>query len=108
MSMGWTPIQEDIVLTGGDWIYERTNKNGFPPDTTAEVMWANDVTWPATLDGNTIGWRLEKANCTAEIIPNGTPFEMHIHYPNPEAADGFDDYVWKQGYATRTELQGEF
>lgn len=102
--MGWKPIQEDIVLGNGDWIYERTNKNGFPPDTAGEVRWANGVIWPAVVDGNKIRWRVEKANCTKAIIPDRTPHEMHIYYPNPEAADGLDDYPWKQGYAQRTEL----
>lgn len=109
MSLGWSPICDDIELTRGDWILARTSRNGLPPGTTAEIRWGNGVTWPATVDGSTVNWRIEQADCTAAIVPHGTAFEMRLSYPNPEAADGFDNYVWQHGYAYRNELpEGDF
>ena len=70
--LGWEPIYEDICLTGGDWVFERTSAAGIPPGTTAEIVWANDVTWSANVDDSTIRWLVESTACTSEIIPDGT------------------------------------
>ena len=57
--LGWSTLYDDIELNGGDWIFERTNSKGvFPSDTTAEVKWANGVTWDATIDGADMKWRI--------------------------------------------------
>ncbi|OLL21267.1 hypothetical protein BKE56_015785 [Rhodococcus sp. M8] len=101
MSMGWTPVRDDIVLTSGDWIFARENRSGdFPPGTTAEVKWANGTTWPATIDGAEISWRIEAAQ--AALIPDGTWFEIFVRYPNNLVSGGAtDDHVWRFGRARR-------
>lgn len=102
MSMGWRPKRVDIELTSGDWIFSRTNTAGdFPPGTTAEIKWANGTTWPATIAGADISWRIEAAQ--AALIPDGTAFEIFIRYPNATVGGGaLDDYVWRIGRARRT------
>jgi hypothetical protein len=101
MAMGWTPIRENIALSLGDFIYERTSPNAVPAGTTAEIVWANSVTWAATVDGNTVSWRVEAQDCDAETIPHGTTFDMFIRYPNPDT-ETEDDFHWKTGRALRT------
>jgi len=103
--LGWSALYDDIELNGGDWIFERTNRAGaFPPGTTAEVAWSNGVTWPATITGATVAWRIESENCTAAIIPDGTPFVIWMHYPNA-TTDSTDDYPWTRGRAYRTDME---
>ncbi|NKV10952.1 hypothetical protein GS909_07920 [Rhodococcus hoagii] len=102
MTLGWTPIDETIELTNGDWIFERTNRaGGIPPDTVIEIVWANGVTWPGDIEGATVRWRKEAAECSATVIPHGTAFEILVRYPN-EATGTTDDYVWMGGWSIRT------
>lgn len=108
MSLGWSPIYETIELTNGDWIFARTNPLGaIQPGTAAEIKWDNGVTWPGTVDGATVSWRIESTNCTAAIIPDGTPFEIFVRYPN-SATSTTDDYVWMHGHAIRTDATTNF
>lgn len=103
--LGWNTLYDDIELNGGDWIFERTNPKGpFPPETTAEVKWANGVTWNATIDGADMKWRIESEDCTAAIIPDGTGFVIWVHYPNSTTSTT-DDYPWMRGRAYRTDLE---
>lgn len=103
MMLGWMPRYDEIALTGGDWIFERTNPAGaFPPETTAEVAWANGITWPAIIDGADIKWRIESDACTPEVIPDGTEFVIWVHYPNATTSTT-DDYPWMRGRAYRTD-----
>ncbi|OQQ28686.1 hypothetical protein A4U94_01165 [Prescottella equi] len=102
MTLGWTPIDETIELTNGDWIFERTSKAGpIPPDTVIEIKWANGVTWPGVIVGATVRWRKEAAECSAAVIPDGTAFEIMVRYKNA-ATSSTDDYVWMGGRALRT------
>ncbi|MGF7125001.1 DUF7264 domain-containing protein [Rhodococcus sp. BE178] len=102
MTLGWTPLDETIELTNGDWIFERTNEAGpIQPGTIIEIKWANGVTWPGTVDGATVKWRIESTACTAAIIPDGTAFEIMVRYPNA-ATSSTDDHVWMGGRAMRT------
>lgn len=101
MTIGWLPKQELISLNLGDFIYKRTSPKPLPVGTTAEIQWANDITWSATVDGNTVSWRVESTACTAAIIPHGTGFDMFIRYPNGDTGTD-DDFHWKTGTAHRT------
>ncbi|ORL01577.1 LtfC-like domain-containing protein [Prescottella equi] len=104
MTLGWSPIDETIELTNGDWIFERTNEAGaIPPDTVIEIKWANGVTWPGEIHGATVRWRVESTACTAALIPDGTAFEIFVRYPN-DATSTTDDYVWMGGRALRTDF----
>lgn len=102
MPIGWRPIQDNIDLSNGDFIVERTHPGGpLPPGTTAEIVWAispTPITWTATVEGDTVSW-LEQQTAVA-LIPAGTPFVMWIHYPNSETS-GTDDYEWVRGVARR-------
>lgn len=103
--LGWSPTYEDLELNGGDFIFSRTRKAGpFLPGTTAEIEWKNGVTWEATVDGDTVSWRVEAEDCTPEIIPDGTPFVMWIRYPN-NVTETTDDYPWKRGRAYRSDME---
>lgn len=102
--LGWSTLYEDIELTGGDWVFERTNAAGpFPADTTAEVKWKNGVTWPATVDGATVRWLVESEDCTPEDVPHETPFAIWVHYLNPLDPAKTIDYPWIRGSAYRTD-----
>ncbi|WP_280441183.1 DUF7264 domain-containing protein [Nocardia brasiliensis] len=99
MGIGWRTIRDDIDLTRGDFIASRTNPGGaLPPGTTAEIVWATGQTWPATVEGATVSWRVESTAVAA--IAAGTAFVMWIHYPN-QIASTTDDYEWIKGVARR-------
>ncbi|MEU1526341.1 hypothetical protein ABZ413_29510 [Nocardia rhamnosiphila] len=103
MSIGWTPSYEPLNLNRGDFIYSRTSPRLLPAGTTAEIKWANGVTWPAIVVDSTVSWRVESENCTAAIIPHGTSYDMFIRYPNPDT-ETEDDFHWKYGRADRSPL----
>ncbi|WP_378735549.1 hypothetical protein [Nocardia brasiliensis] len=97
--MGWRAIRDDIELTRGDFIMSRTNTGGaLPPGTSAEIVWANGQTWPATVDGATVAWRVEST--VVALVPAGTAFVLWIHYPN-QITSTTDDYEWIKGVARR-------
>jgi len=98
---GWKPIFEILDLNKGDFIYERTARAGVPADSTAQIIWANDVTWDATVEGNTVSWRVEAEDCGPDVIPHGTAYDMFIRYPNPDT-ESENDFHWKTGRAHRT------
>lgn len=101
MPIGWRPIQDNIDLSKGDFIVQRTHPGGpLPPGTAAEIVWATDppTTWTATVEGDTVSW-LEQQDAVADI-PAGTAFTMWIHYPNADIG-GTDDYEWVRGVARR-------
>lgn len=98
--IGWTPIYEDIALTRGDFIFSRTRSEGpIPPETVIEIAWANGVTWPGDVDGDTVSWRVESPQVAA--VPDGTEFVIWVRYPN-SATDTTDDYEWIAGRARRS------
>ncbi|NKZ93685.1 hypothetical protein GS966_28460 [Rhodococcus hoagii] len=106
MTLGWTPIDETIELTNGDWIFERTNRaGGIPPDTAIEIV-GRTASRAGEIEGATVRWRKEAAECSAAVIPHGTAFEILVRYPN-EATGTTDDYVWRAAgpSAPTTETQ---
>ncbi|MBF6363226.1 hypothetical protein IU447_24220 [Nocardia farcinica] len=93
--LGWTPLRYQINLTAGDWIFSRTNPDGvFPPGTAIEIKWGNGETWPGTVDGDTVSWRVESE--TVALVPQGTPFTIWVRYPNA-VTSSTDDYPWVIG-----------
>jgi hypothetical protein len=98
MGMGWKPIFEVINLSNGDWIYSRTSPTTLPSGTTAQIVWANGVTWDAVVDGNTVTWRVEAASVA--LVPSGTAYSMFVRYPNTTTGTT-DDYEWKNGRSFR-------
>ncbi|MFD3431171.1 LtfC-like domain-containing protein [Nocardia fluminea] len=102
MPIGWRPIQDNIDLSNGDFIVERTHPGGpLPPGTTAEIIWdisPTPITWTATVEDAVVSWLVQQADVA--LIPAGTPFTMWIHYPNAETS-GTDDYEWTRGVARR-------
>lgn len=103
MSIGWTPIYEPLNLNRGDFIYSRTSPRTLPAGTTAQIIWANSVTWNATVEENTVAWRVEAEDCASDVIPHGIAYDMFIRYPNPDT-ETFDDFHWKYGRAERSPL----
>ncbi|WP_406234900.1 hypothetical protein [Nocardia sp. NBC_01009] len=103
MSIGWKPIIENLNLNRGDFFYSRTSPTPLPAGTTAEIVWANAITWPATVDGNTVSWGVESELCGADIIPHTTRFDMFIHYPLDGGA-ATADFHWKTGHAMRSPI----
>lgn len=101
--LGWTPYYEDINLrTGYDWIPDPFQSDRtISPDTIAEVKWANGTTWAGEIDGDTLTFRVEAAQ--ADLIPNGTKYEMRISYPN-SATSTTDDYPFFVGKARRDNI----
>lgn len=98
--LGWTPYYEDINLrTGYDWIPDPIQNTGpLIPGTEAEVKWANGTIWAGEIDGDTLVFRVESAQ--ADLIPNGTKYEMRISYPN-SATSTTNDYPFFVGKARR-------
>ncbi|WP_280193543.1 DUF7264 domain-containing protein [Nocardia farcinica] len=96
--LGWSPHRNHINLyTGADWILERTNPDGiFPPGTSIEIKWENGQTWPGSIDGDTVSWRVESA--TVALVPDQTEFTIWVRYPNAETSTT-DDYPWIIGAA---------
>lgn len=103
MPIGWTPTYEDLRLNKGDFIYSRSRGSLLPAGTTAEIIWANAVTWPATVEGDTVAWRVEAEDCGPDVIPHDTAYDMFIRYPNPDT-ETTDDFHWKHGRAWRAPL----
>lgn len=98
--IGWTAEFHIINLnTGGVFIFERTVKGAvIPPDTTAEFEWDNGKTWPGTVDGQTISWRITADQIA--LIPHLTTYTIWITYPNGNAPQP-DRYPWYRGYGER-------
>lgn len=101
MPINWNPTYETIRLNKGDFIYSRSRGSLLPAGTTAEIIWANGVTWTATVEGDTVTWRIESTACGPDVIPHNTAFDMFIRYPNPDTGT-HDDFHWKTGRALRT------
>lgn len=99
----WKPIYETLNLNKGDFLYQRSHTGTLPEGTAAEIVWANGVTWPASVAGNTVSWRVESEDCGPEVIPHGTRYDMLIRYPNPDTGTA-DDFHWKTGRAHRVPI----
>lgn len=99
MSIGWRPIYEVINLNKGDFVYSRTSPKALPPGTTAEIVWANGVTWLAEVDGNTVSWAVTGAAAGAAAVPHGTAYDKFIVYPTGESTS--QRFHWKTGRADR-------
>lgn len=97
--LGWRPIPTTIFLSkDADYVDVFERKSGdWPSGTFVRIYWNAGATWPGTIAGNRVSWKVEAAD--AALIPHGTSFEIRVSYPD---GGEYSDYTWFVGKARRT------
>lgn len=100
-SLGDSATMRVIELYDGyDWRHDVVLKTGvWSEGSTAEVRWENGVVWAATVAGNALRFRVDKADTASEKVPDGTAFELAAMVPSGDG--GTDDILLHYGRAYR-------